>query len=260
MQTQVKEEASSTSNTQFTRKVDAESGFSSITRPPSHPDRDETTEERKLPQMNAELKRSLRDEKALRLELEAENDKLHKAQIQLQEQNSKLQQDCQLWNDRAVKVRHSYRALQVEFQSLQERYEEKCRQLHECEKQHPQQERMKHVKQEHVADLQQPLQLQAGRRGRVDAVNSSIEVGTGVASEVPPAVAAHSDMVSNEHVKQEALAGDEADDGEAGEEKKDDDSKSSDGEYGGGDGGEDGSDSGDEDSGERPSKRYVPVH
>jgi hypothetical protein len=206
--------------------------------------------------MNAELKRILRDEKASRLELAAENDKLQKARIQLQEQNSKLQQDRQLWNDRAVKVRGLYRTLQAEFQSLQERYEEKCRQLREYEKQHPQHSHQEHVKQEHVAELHQPLPLQAGRRQRVDAVNSSIEVGTGVAREVPPAVAAHSEMVSDEHVKQEALAGDEADDGEAGEEMKGDDSESSDGGYGGGDG-EYGSDSEDEDSDERPSKRYV---
>jgi chromosome segregation ATPase len=224
---------------------------STITTPYSRADKQEGTEVHRLLHINVELERRLQDVKTARDELVAENDELHKAQIQLQEQNSKLQHDCQLWNDRAVKVRHFYKTLQPEFQSLQERYEEKCRQLREYEKQHPKQERMK---QEHVAELQQPLPLQAGRRQRDRAMNSSTEVGAGVAREVP-AVAAHSEMVSDEHVKQEALAGDEADDGEAGEEMKGGDSERSDGEFDDGDGGEDGSDSEEEDSDERPSKR-----
>jgi cell division protein FtsB len=49
--------------------------------------------------MNAESERRLKEEKTASEKLAAENDKLHKAQIQLQEQNNQLQQDCQLWND-----------------------------------------------------------------------------------------------------------------------------------------------------------------
>jgi hypothetical protein len=194
---------------------------STIIPPHSHTDKEDGTEVHKLLHINAELKGRLQDDQTTRLELVAENDELQKAQIQLQEQNSKLQHDCQLWNDRAVKVRHFYRTLQAEFQSLQERYEEKCRQLREHERQHPQQERMK---QENYDELQQPLQLQAGQQYRDGDVKA----------EAASAVVAYSEMVPREHGRAEEV--------EEG---------SSDGED------VDGRDSEEEDSDERPSKRQV---
>jgi hypothetical protein len=163
------------------------------------------------------LERHLKEEKTAREELVAENDRLHKAQLQLQEQNRKLQ----------AKLRY-----------LQEQYEEKCRQLREYEKQHPQHPQQERVKQEHAAELQQPLQLQTGkRRGNAAIAMEHVDA----------------EVASDDRVKEEALAGDEADVGEAGEEEEEegDDSDSSDGED------EDGSDSEEEDSDDRPSKRYV---
>jgi hypothetical protein len=180
---------------------------STISRPPSHLVGEDVTEVQKLLAMNAELERRLKAEKTAREELVAVNDRLHKAQLQLQEQNSKLQ---------------------AAVQGLQEQYEEKCRQLRECEKQ----ERVKQerVKQEHVdddaAELQQPLQMQTGKRRGNDAI----------AKEHVDA-----DVVSDDRVKEEALVGDEADDVEAGSE----------------DDGDNHSDSEKEDSDDRPSKRYV---
>jgi hypothetical protein len=186
---------------------------------PSSPlDKDIIKEVQRLLQINENLESCLKVERVSREKLEAENDKLHKTQIQLQEQNSNLQQDCQLWNDRAVKVRHFYRTLQAEFHSLQERYEEKCRQLREYERQHPQQERMK---QEHDDELQQPPPLQSGRG------DDDFE------AEAAPVVAAYSEMVPREHGRAEEVE------------------ESSDGED------VDGRDSEEEDSDERPSKRQV---
>jgi hypothetical protein len=189
----------------------------------------------------------------VREKLTAENDKLHKAQMQMQEQNSKLQQDCQLWNDRAVKVRGLYRTLQAEFQSLQERYEEKCRQLRECEMQHPQHSQQERVKQEHVdddAELHHPLQSSGDKRNHDNVVKTADGEGLPAFSEM--------DMeVSDEHIKQEAVVGDEeAGDGEpvTGEEGSDNESS-----YGEDDEDDDDSDSEEEDSDsdDRPSKRYV---
>jgi predicted RNase H-like nuclease (RuvC/YqgF family) len=175
------------------------------------------TEVQKLLKVNVELESRLKDEKTAREKLVSENDKLHKAQLQLQEQNSKLR---------------------AKLRDLQEHYEEKCRQLRECEKQLSQQER---VKQERVdddaAELQQPRQLQAWQRRENDASSNAIT---------------DAEVVSDEHVKQEALAGDEADDMDAGEVAEEDGSESTDGEED-----EDvcGSGSEEENSDDRPSKR-----
>jgi predicted RNase H-like nuclease (RuvC/YqgF family) len=177
------------------------------------------TEVQKLLNVNVELESRLKDEKTAREKLVSENDKLHKTQLQLQEQNSKLH---------------------AKLRDLQEQYEEKCRQLREYEKQHSRHPPQERVKQEHVDDdadeLQQPLQLQARqRRGNAASSNAM----------------ADAEVVSDDRVKEEALAGDDADDREAGEVEGEegDDSDSSDGED------EDGSE--EEDSDDRPSKRYV---
>ena len=185
---------------------------STISRPPSYLDNKDAAEVQKLLAMNVELERHLKEEKTAREELVAENDRLHKAQIQLQEQNSKLQ---------------------AALQGLQEQYEEKCRQLRECEKQHSQHSQQERVKQERVddnnaAELKQPLQLPAGqRRGNAAIAKEHVDV----------------EVVSDEHVKQEALA----DDRKAGEveeeEGVDSESYHSEEEYEG----EDVSDSGSED-------------
>jgi hypothetical protein len=232
-------------NSPHSPKASASFPPSTVTFPRPRPTNDDASDTKKLLHINYELESRLIDVKTVRAELEAENDKLHKAQIQLQEQNSELQQDRQLWNDRAVKVRGLYRALQAEFQSLQERYEEKCRQLRECEKQDPQHE---HVKQEHVkqeciedgaAELQQPLRLQASRRqcDNVSSVNAD--------SERLPS----SEIMSEERVKQDALASDESDGNTVGADE-DDDSESDNGEEGCSD--NEGEDEGPD---EQPSKR-----
>ena len=191
---------------------------SSISRPPSHPGNMDGTDVQKLLKRNAELDLRLKDEKTAREELVSENDRLHKAQLQLQQQNSKLR---------------------AKLRDLQKQYEEKCRQLREYEKQHSQHPQQERVKQEHVddnaAELQQPLRLQAGKRRRGSAAIAKEHVGA--------------EVVSDDRVKEEALAGDDADDVEAGEVEGEegDDSDSSDGED------EDGSE--EEDSDDRPSKR-----
>jgi hypothetical protein len=196
---------------------------STISRPPSYLDNKDAAEVQKLLAMNVELERHLKEEKTVRDELVSENDRLHKAQIQLQEQNSKLQ---------------------AALQGLQEQYEEKCRQLRECEKQHSQHSQQERVKQERVddnnaAEWQQPLRLQTGKRRRGNAAIAKEHVDV--------------EVVSDEHVKQEALA----DDREAGEveeeEGVDSESYHSEEEYEG----EDVSDSGseEENSDDRPSKR-----
>jgi hypothetical protein len=199
---------------------------SGISRPPSHLDNKGAAEVQKLLKRSAELESRLKEEKTAREELVSENDELHKAQIQLQEQNGKLR---------------------ATFRDLQEQYEEKCRQLRKCEKQHSRHSQQERVKQEHVddnaAELQQPLQLQTGQRCENAASSNAM---------------ADDDIVSDDRVKQEALAGDEADDGETGEaEEEGDDSES----YHSGaedeEEEEDGSDSEEEDSDDRPSKRQV---
>jgi hypothetical protein len=212
---------------------------STISRPPSHLDREDVTEVQKILKRNVELDRRLKEEKTAREELVSENDRLHKAQLQLQEQNRKLQ---------------------AKLRDLQEQYEEKCRQLRECEKQHPQHPQQERLKQEHVdddaAELQQPLQLQAWQRPENDAISNAIT---------------DAEVVSDEHAKQEAFVGDEADDVEeageaegikstdgeaddidAGEVAEEDGSESTDGEED-----EDvcGSGSEEENSDDRPSKR-----
>jgi hypothetical protein len=214
----------STSPVHFDNLGDDESGDhpsslqpSSISRLPSHLDREDAAEVQKLLKVNAYLESRLKEEMIAREELVAENDRLHKAQIQLQEQNSKLR---------------------AKLQDLQKQYEEKCVQLREYEKQHPLHSQQERVKQEHVddnaAELQQSLQLQTGQRRENDAGAK---------------VNAHVEVLSDEHVKQEVLVGDEADDGEVEDEEEGDDSDSSDGED------EDGSGSEEEDSDDRPSKR-----
>jgi hypothetical protein len=227
-ETQVKEEdfesLFSTSPVHFDNLGDDESGDhpsslqpSSISRLPSHLDREDATEVQKLLKRNAELERRLKEEKTAREELVSENDRLHKAQIQLQQQNSKL------------------RAM---LRDLQKQYEEKCCQLRECEMLHPQHSQQERVKQERVddnaAELQQPLQLQARQRRENDA-------GAKVNADV--------DVLLDDRVKLEALGGD--DERKVEDEEEGDDSDSSDGED------EDGSDSEEEDSDDRPSKRYV---
>jgi hypothetical protein len=197
---------------------------STVSRPPSHLGNEDVTEVQKLLNVNVELERSLKEEMTARDELVAENDRLHKAQIQLQEQNSKLQ--AKLWD-------------------LREQYEEKCRQLRECEMQHSQHSQQERVKQEHVdynaAELQQPLQQQAEQR-RENATGSNAMTDVAV--------------VSDDRVKQEALAGDEADDGETGEaEEEGDDSESSHSGAKDEEEEESGSDSAEENSDDRPSKR-----
>jgi hypothetical protein len=198
---------------------------SSISRPPSHLDREDTTEVQKLLKRNAELERHLKDEKTARDKLVSENDRLHKAQLQLQQQNSKLQ---------------------AKLRDLQKQYEEKCRQLRECKRQHSRHSQQERVKQEHVdgnaAELQQPLQPQTGKRRG----NSAIAMEH-----------VDAEMMSDDRVKQEALAGDEADDveeaGEAEEAKEGDDSESYHSEEEEEDEGASGSEEGDYD--DRPSKR-----
>jgi hypothetical protein len=236
-ETQVKEEEFqsifSTSPVHFDNIGDDESGAyplqtseatsslqpSSISRLPSHLDNKDAAEVQKLLKRNAELESRLKDEKTAREKLVSENDKLHKAQIQLQEQKSKLR---------------------AKLQDLQKQYEEKCVQLREYEKQHPLHSQQERVKQEHVDDnaakLQQPLQLQTGKRRRGNAAIAS--------------VTANDDIVSDDRVKQEALVGDEADDREVEEEAESDDGSES---YHSEE--EDDSDSEEEDSDDRPSKR-----
>jgi hypothetical protein len=131
-----------------------------------------------------------------------------------------------------------YRSLQAEFQSLQNRFEEKCRRLREYEEQHPQHSQQERVKQEHVEDdatePYQPLQLLADRRQRDGATNTNVKVEAGA------------DSVG--------MSDKEAGDGEpvTREEGSDDESSDSDED-------DDGSDSEEEDSDSdgRPSKRYV---
>jgi hypothetical protein len=147
-------------------------------------------------------------------------------------------------------VRGLYRTLQAEFQSLQERYEEMCRQLREHEMQHPQQE---HVKQEHGggydAEIQQPRPLQAGRRQRDNVARTSVKVETG--DDYDAVIS--DEIVSDEHVKQEELADENTGGGEVGE------GDDRDGSYDDEDTDEDGSDSEEEHVGDRPAKRYVRV-
>jgi hypothetical protein len=258
VETQVKEEEFermvSTSPVRFDNLGDDDSDYhstrtlfqpSTIIRPQSHPDTADVADVQRLLRIHAELEAHLQEEKIAREELISENDKLHKAQLQLQEQNSQLQLDCQLWNDRAVKVRGLYRTLQAEFQSLQERYEEKCRQLREHEMQHPQQE---HVKQEHIDidEMYHPLQSPVIKRQRDNVVNTTDGQGQ-------PASSGMDVVVSDEHVKQEAVVGDEeAGDREPVTGEEDSGNESSDGED---DEDEDGGDSEEEDSDDRPSKR-----
>jgi predicted RNase H-like nuclease (RuvC/YqgF family) len=187
---------------------------STISRLPSDLDNKDAAGVQKLFDRNAELESRLKEEKTASEELVSENDKLHKAQLQLQQQNSKLR---------------------GKLRDLQKQHEEKCRQLRECKKQHPQNSQQERVKQEHVddvAELQQLLQLQAGKRRENDAGAK---------------VNADADVVSDEYVKLEVLGGDDEREVEAEEEE--DDSDCSDGED------EDGSGSEEEDSDHRPSKR-----
>jgi hypothetical protein len=181
---------------------------STISRLPSHLDNEDATKMQKLLDRIADLERCLNEEKTAREELQMQN-----------------------------------RELQATLQRRQEQHEEMCQQLREYEKQHRQHSWQELVKQEHVddsvAELQQPLQLQAGQRR---------ENGAGVKVNVD------ADVVFNMHVKQEALVGDDADDGDAEEvEQEGPNNKSSDGE----DENEDDSESGseEEDSDDQPSKR-----